>query len=176
MKTKIIIPGLLAALMLVIVPVITVAVTNTNEETTNVKETIPPLETTETKTIVKETTTPEETNIKETTEEETNMKKTQYFPIGFITATFSGVNDEDFDLNKGLLLTKNIVVTSTDGSLTKPLKINGKTIIESGKTVKLKINLMTCIGVKLWLTSMIAGNSRYHLSVSGIALGITVIY
>jgi hypothetical protein len=176
MKTKIIIPGLLAALMLVIVPVITVAVTNTNEQNNIVKETIPPVETTKEETVAKETISLQEINTKEITEEETTMKNTKYYHIGFITATFSGVNDKDFDLNKGLLLTKNIVITSTDGSLTSSLKINGKTIIESGKPVKLKINLMTCVGVKLWLTSMIAGSSRYHLGVSGVALGITVTY
>jgi hypothetical protein len=172
MKTKIIILGLLATLMLVTIPVITVAMTeNTPEQTTlNIKAT--PEETITKATTIQETNTPEE----ETTEEETPTKQTKYIPFGYIKATFSGVYEKNFNYKKGLLFTKNIEINIKDDSLTTPLKINGKTIIEPGTPVTLQINLMSRLGVKTFMTSLTGWTARYQLTVTGIAQGITVTY
>ena len=180
MKTKILIPGLLAALMLVIVPVITVAMTESNEEFNTVKEMTPLEEPSSEDTTLEDPTeevpTVEETTVEEPTEEETTMEHTEYISFGFVKASFSGVYNSDVDYQHGLFFTKDITVTSTTSTLTKPLKINGKTIVESGTPVKLEINLMGNLGFRMRMTCMVDWTPSYQLTISGFASGITVTY
>jgi len=189
MKTKFLIPGLLAALMLVTVPIITVAVTekpevvtmeelNPSEETPSEDSTLE--ESTEEETTVEEIcvdgTCVEETTVEEPTEEETTMEHTEYISFGFVKASFSGVYDSDVDFQHGLFFTKDITVTSATSTLIKPLKINGKTIVESGTPVKLEINLMGNLGFRMRLSNMVDWTPSYQITVSGFASGITVTY
>lgn len=174
MKTKILIPGLLAALMLVTVPIITVAVTET-PEVMSVTD-IPRLKQTSSEDTTIEETTVEETTVEETTEEKTTTQQTEYISFGFVKASFSGIQDNEVNFNRGLFLTKDIKVTNTKGTLTKPLKVNGKTIVESGKLVELEINAMGNLGFRLHMNCMTGGIPRYQLSLSGFASGITVTF
>ena len=174
MKTKIIIPGLLAALMLVTVPIITVAMTETPEIVT-IKE-IPRLKEISSEDTTLEEPTVEVITVEEPTEEEATMKHTEYISFGFVKASFSGIYDNDVDFDRGLFFTKNIKVTTSKGTLSKPLKVNGKTIVESGTLVELEINLMGNLGFRLAMNCMIGGIPRYHLGLSGFASGITVTF
>ena len=179
MKTKIVIGGLLAVLMLVIVPFLTGALTESTVEATTVEET-PIEEATSEDTAVKETIS-KDTNIKEptseeTTTKETTTKQTKYIRFGYIKATFSGVYEEDVDCDHGLVLKHNIVVNSTRGTLTTPLKINGETIVESHTPVTLKIKLMGPIGFRLRLSGFSDWTPKLHVGMSGFAIGITVTY
>ena len=171
MKTIKIIGGLLASLMLVSVPVITVSVTGTTEEEKTVDVTTHLQEITEQVTNVEEHTIEEEPTIEEKT-----MERTEYFRFGFISVSFSGISEDDIDFNDGLLFTKNIIINSPGRSLTQSLKINGKKVVESGNPVTLEINLMGRLGFKLRLTSIIGWTQRVQLRLSGFAMGIKVTY
>lgn len=181
MKTKFIIPGLLAALMLVTIPIITVAITET-PDVVSVKDMSPYRKLTSEDTELVEPTDEEycvdetcyqETTVVEPTEEETTPEQTEYFPSGYVKASFSGLYDDDVDYDHGLFFTKNIVVTAT---LTKSLKVNGETVLESGTPVKVEIDNMGNLGFRLTMNSFIGGISRYQLGLSGFASGITVTY
>ncbi|MCK5261039.1 MAG: hypothetical protein KAJ44_02560 [Thermoplasmatales archaeon] len=174
MKTKIVIGSLLAVIMLVIVPVLTV----TESETTagNIAAEVTTPEETTVEETTSEDTTPEETTVEETTPEETTAKHTECFPFGFVKASFSGVPDRDVDSRHGLILTYNIFVNSTGGTLTTPLKINGKTIVESRTPVTLKISVMAPLGYKQSNAGLAYLNVKRDVDLSGFALGITVTY
>ena len=171
MKTKIIIPGLLAALMLVTVPIITVAMTETPEIVT-LKE-MPSLEETSSEDTTLEEPREEVPKIEEQTEEETTPEQTEYFSFGYVKASFSGIYDNEVDFDHGLFFAKDIVVTAT---LTKPLKVNGETIVESGTHVKVEIDRIGNLGFRLTMNCMTGGIPRYSLGLSGFASGITVTY
>ena len=184
MKTKIIIGGLLAVLMLVIVPFLTGALTESTVEATTWEET-PIEEATSEDTAVKETIskdsnikepTSEETTSEETTTKETTTKQTKYIRFGFIKASFSGVYEEDVDCDHGLVLKHNIVVNSTRGTLITPLKINGETIVESHTPVTLKIKHMGPLGFRLTMSGFTGWDYRLRVGMSGFAIGITVTY
>lgn len=174
MKTKIVIGSLLAVIMLVIVPVLTV----TESETTagNIAAEVTTPEETTVEETASEDTTPEETTVEETTPEETTAKHTECFPFGFVKASFSGVPDRDVDSRHGLILTYKIFVNSTGDTLTTPLKINGKTIVESRTPVTLKISVMAPLGYKQSNAGLAYLNVKRDVDLSGFALGITVTY
>ena len=181
MKTKFIIPGLLAALMLITIPIITVAITET-PNVVNVMDMNPYKKLTSEDTELEEPNVEEtcvegncfeETNVEEPKREETISEQTEYFSYGYIKASFSGIYDKDVDYDHGLFFTKDIIVTAT---LTKPLKVNGETIIESGTTIKVEIEKMGNLGFRLTMNCYIGGIPRYRLALSGFASGITVTF
>ncbi|MCK5113051.1 MAG: hypothetical protein KAQ84_05855 [Thermoplasmatales archaeon] len=174
MKTKIVIGSLLAVIMLVIVPVLTVTESETTAGNITAEVTTP--EETTVEETTSEDTTSEETTVEDTTVEEITAKHTECFPFGFVKASFSGVPDRDVDSRHGLILTYNIFVNSTDGTLTTPLKINGKTIVESRTPVTLKISVMAPLGYKQSNAGLAYLNVKRDVDLSGFALGITVTY
>lgn len=171
MKTKIMVGGLLAALMLVIVPVIAGSITETTEEVTSVLDV-----TTHSEEITEEVTPVKETTVEEPIVEENKIENTKYFRFGYISVRFSDISENDIEFKNGLLFTKNIVINSPARSLTKSLKINGQQIVESKTPVKLEINLMGNLGFRLRLTSIIGWTQRFQLGLSGFAMGIKVTY
>ena len=174
MKTKIVIGSLLAVIMLVIVPVLTVTESETTAGNITAEVTTP--EETTVEETTSEDTTSEETTVEDTTVEEITAKHTECFPFGFVKASFSGVPDRDVDSRHGLILTYNIFVNSTGGTLTTPLKINGKTIVESRTPVTLKISVMAPLGYKQSNAGLAYLNVKRDVDLSGFALGITVTY
>jgi len=174
MKTKIVIGSLLAVIMLVIVPVLTVTESETTAGNITAEETT--VEEITVEETTSEDTTPEETTVEETTPEETTAKHTECFPFGFVKASFSGVPDRDVDSRHGLILTYKIFVNSTGDTLTTPLKINGKTIVESRTPVTLKISVMAPLGFKQSKAGLAYLNVERDVDLSGFALGITVTY
>ena len=185
MKTKIVIGSLLAVIMLVIVPVLTVTRTETTaEEKASIeqswKETAM-VETTSEETTSEDITSedaPEmDTTVEEETEEEKTTKTTEYFPSGFVKARFLGVPDKDVDDSRGIVLKHDVFVTSSgDGTLSTPLKINGETIVESGTSVKIETDLMGPRGMRKGEAARICLSPVWHVDISGFALGITVTY
>ena len=174
MKTKIVIGSLLAVIMLVIVPVLTVTESETTAGNITAEETT--VEEITVEETTSEDTTPEETTVEETTPEETTAKHTECFPFGFVKASFSGVPDRNVDSRHGLILTYKIFVNSTGDTLTTPLKINGKTIVESRTPVTLKISVMAPLGFKQSKAGLAYLNVKRDVDLSGFALGITVTY
>lgn len=179
MKTKIVIGSLLAVIMLVIVPVLTVTESETTAGEITAEETTPEettVEETTSEDATPEEMTVEETTVEDTTPEETTAKHTECFPFGFVKASFSGVPDREVDSRHGLVLTYKIFINSTDGTLTTPLKINGKTIVESRTPVTLKISVMAPLGFKQSKAGISYLNVKRDVDLSGFALGITVTY
>ena len=80
MKTKIMVGGLLAALMLVIVPVIAGSITETTEEVTSVLDV-----TTHSEEITEKVTPVKETTVEEPIVEEQKNENTKYYHFGYIS-------------------------------------------------------------------------------------------
>ena len=178
MKTKIMIGGLLAVLMLVTLPILTASKDDITATTTPneilVEETprvvTPPVEEDD------ETTIEEDTTDDETTERDEAPKKTKHFDFVYVKATFSPLNEWDFSYTNGKLFFTDIVINSKDDSLTTNLKINGNTIVQRKTPVKIEIETMSVLAFRPRMTAYVALNPSYKIVLSGFASDITVTY
>jgi hypothetical protein len=173
MKTKIMVGGLLAVIMLVTVPILTASVNENNSTTTpneiNMEET--PRDEAPTRKTIKVDVTEKDPVPKEVT-----SKKTEYYTFGYIQATLTSVDEMDFNCNRGAFFTRDITINSKDDSLTTHLKINGNTIVQRNTPVELKIDTMTNLGFRVCHPTIVGGYVAYKIVISGFASGIIVTY
>jgi hypothetical protein len=174
MKTKIMVGGLLAVIMLVTLPILTASVNETTSAITNTNET----NVEETPTIEKpEEETPKEEKTEEAAPKaEETPKKIQHYAFAYVKATFSVLNEWEFEYNNGKLFFTDIVIDSKDDALNTALKINGDTIVRRGTPVKITIDTMSILAFRPQISSIVAMNPSYRIVLSGFASGITVTY